>query len=64
MSKRANKNAATNKPVKLKRARGSLLRLIRTGRTPAPPGYMTQADYEREDEETGRAALLRGLARK
>jgi hypothetical protein len=76
MRKRANKNPATvhsqprgeakmNKLVKLKRARGSLLRLIRTGLTPAPPGYMTQADYEREDEESGkRAALLRRLARK
>jgi hypothetical protein len=35
-------------PVKLKRARGSLLRSIRAGITPAPAGYMTQADYQRE----------------
>jgi hypothetical protein len=38
-------------PVKLKRNRGTLLRLIRAGRTPAPAGYMTQADYQREEEE-------------
>ena len=36
---------------KLKRARGSLLRAIRSGRMEAPPGYMTFADYERENKE-------------
>jgi hypothetical protein len=37
--------------VKLKRARGSLLRAIRSGRMEAPPGYMTFADYRRENKE-------------
>jgi hypothetical protein len=36
---------------KLKRARGSLLRAIRSGRMEAPPGYMTFADYQRENKE-------------
>ena len=40
--------------TKLKRARGSLLRGIRAGLVEAPPGYMTRADYEREDvQRTG-----------
>jgi hypothetical protein len=43
-------------PVKLKRARGSLLRLIRAGKTPAPQGYMTQADYRRENKERKKSA--------
>ena len=38
-------------PIKLKRARGALLRAIRAGLIEAPPGYMTRADYEREEEE-------------
>ena len=37
--------------TKLKRAKGALFRGIRAGTTPAPPGYMTQADYRREEEE-------------
>lgn len=45
-----------NTLVKLKRAKGALLRGIRAGRTPAPPGYMTQADYRREDEERDKRA--------
>jgi len=54
-----------NKPVKLKRAKGSLLRQIRAGITPAPPGYMTQADYMQEDEEAGKRTLrLRFLAKR
>ena len=43
-------------PVKLKRARGALLRWIRAGITRAPPGYMTQADCQREDEEREKRA--------
>jgi hypothetical protein len=43
-------------PIKLKRARGALLRAIRSGGLEAPPGYMTQADYRREDEEREKRA--------
>jgi hypothetical protein len=41
----------TNTVKKLKRAKGSLLRAIRSGMMEAPPGYMTAADYEREEKE-------------
>jgi hypothetical protein len=41
----------TNEVKKLKRAKGSLLRAIRSGIMQAPPGYMTFADYEREERE-------------
>jgi hypothetical protein len=48
-------------PQKLKRARGSMLRAIRAGLIEAPPGYMTQKDMEREDqqreEKRGRAEM-------
>jgi hypothetical protein len=43
-------------PVKLKRNRGTLLRLIRAGRLAAPAGYMTQADYQREEKEREKSA--------
>jgi hypothetical protein len=48
--------------TKLKRARGSLLRGLRSGLVEAPPGYMTRADYERE--EVQRAEKLRAGRKK
>ena len=38
-------------PIKLKRARGALLRAIVAGLIEPPAGYMTQADYQREELE-------------
>jgi len=40
---------------KLKRPRDSLLRAIRAG-APAPQGYMTSADLQREQEEKKKRA--------
>jgi hypothetical protein len=42
--------------TELKRAKGALLRGIRAGKIPAPPGYMTQTDYQREDAEREKRA--------
>jgi hypothetical protein len=49
--------------TKLKRARGSLLRGIRAGLVEAPPGYMSRADYEREDAEKLRAGPKKEVER-
>ena len=48
--------------TKLKRPRGSLLRAIRAGITPAPAGYMTADDMKREDEAKRKAKAEKQVA--
>lgn len=49
-------------PIKLKRKMGALLRAIVAGLVEAPSGYMTQADYHREEQEKAKQRKKRRAA--